>query len=182
MKINNIETIAINVPLKKGLTAKTAHGEHAVSPYVLVKVHTDQGIVGLGEATISGLWSGETPGSTIAAIRDYIAPPLIGKDPRDITAARQMGKASTPVPVEAEAHALSGADLRNVQKEIAALERALTKLATKIDTKHIELAEHDQSDHIGIGKLTAQLRQLDEELAVTEGRWLELSELVESAG
>ena len=60
MKINSIETIAINVPLKKGLTAKTAHGEHAVSPYVLVKVHTDQGIVGLGEATISGLWSGET--------------------------------------------------------------------------------------------------------------------------
>ncbi|MFN0143120.1 MAG: ABC-F family ATP-binding cassette domain-containing protein [Mycobacterium sp.] len=99
-----------------------------------------------------------------------------------ITAARETGKASTPVPVEAEAHALSGADLRNVQKEIAALERALTKLATKIDTKHIELAEHDQSDHIGIGKLTAQLRELDEELAVTEARWLELSELVESAG
>ncbi|MFZ4372719.1 MAG: ABC-F family ATP-binding cassette domain-containing protein [Mycobacterium sp.] len=99
-----------------------------------------------------------------------------------ITAARQTGKSSTPVPVEAEAHALSGADLRNVQKEIAALERALTKLAAKINTKHIELAEHDQSDHIGIGKLTAQLRELDEELAVTEGRWLELSELVESGG
>lgn len=89
MKINRIETIAINVPLKKGLTAKTAHGEHAVSPYVLVKVHTDQGIMGLGEATISGLWSGETQGSTIAAIRDYIAPVLIGKDPRDITLARR---------------------------------------------------------------------------------------------
>jgi len=99
-----------------------------------------------------------------------------------ITAARQTGKSSTPVPVEAEAHALSGADLRNVQKEIAALERALTKFAAKINTKHIELAEHDQSDHIGIGKLTAQLRELDEELAVTEGRWLELSELVESGG
>ena len=99
-----------------------------------------------------------------------------------ITAARQTGTSSTPVPVEAEAHALSGADLRNVQKEIAALERALTKLAAKIDTKHIELAEHDQSDHIGIGKLTAQLREFDEELAFTEGRWLELSELVESAG
>ena len=35
MKISSIETIAINVPLKKGLTAKTAHGEHAVSPYGL---------------------------------------------------------------------------------------------------------------------------------------------------
>lgn len=89
MKITRIEPIPVSVPLKKGLTAKTAHGEHVVSPYVLVKVHTDEGIVGLGEATISGLWSGETQGSTVAAIRDYIAPPLIGKDPRDITAARQ---------------------------------------------------------------------------------------------
>ena len=89
MKITRIEPIPVSVPLKKGLTAKTAHGEHVVSPYVLVKVHTDEGIVGLGEATISGLWSGETQGSTVAAIRDYLAPPLIGRDPRDITAARQ---------------------------------------------------------------------------------------------
>lgn len=89
MRITSIEPIPINVPLKKGLTAKTAHGEHAFSPYVLVKVHTDQGIVGLGEATISGLWSGETQAGTVSAIRDYIAPQLVGRDPRDITAARR---------------------------------------------------------------------------------------------
>jgi L-alanine-DL-glutamate epimerase-like enolase superfamily enzyme len=89
VKITQIEAIPISVPLKKGLTAKTAHGEHAVSPYVLVKVYTDQGIIGLGEATISGLWSGETQKGTVAAIEEYIAPQLIGKDPRDITTARQ---------------------------------------------------------------------------------------------
>ena len=55
MKITRVEPIPICVPLKKGMTAKTAHGEHVTSPYVLVKVHTDQGVVGLGEATISGL-------------------------------------------------------------------------------------------------------------------------------
>ncbi len=89
MKIIRIEPIPICVPLKKGLTAKTAHGEHAVSPYVIVKVHTDAGIVGLGEATISGLWSGETQAGTVAAIAEYIAPQLIGTDPRNITAARR---------------------------------------------------------------------------------------------
>lgn len=88
MKITRIEPIPVCVPLKKGLTAKTAHGEHATSAYVLVRVHTDEGIIGLGEATISGLWSGETQAGTVAAIRDYLAPPLIGKDPRDVTAAR----------------------------------------------------------------------------------------------
>jgi L-alanine-DL-glutamate epimerase-like enolase superfamily enzyme len=89
VKIVRIEPIPICVPLKKGMSAKTAHGEHATSAYVLVKVHTDAGFVGLGEATISGLWSGETQAGTVAAIRDYIAPQLIGRDPRDITAARR---------------------------------------------------------------------------------------------
>lgn len=89
MKITRIESIPVAVPLKKGLSAKTAHGEHATSLFVIVRVHTDEGIVGLGEATISALWSGETQGSTIAAIRDYIEPVLVGKDARDITAARR---------------------------------------------------------------------------------------------
>src|SRR5947209_19004 len=89
VKITRIEPIPVCVPLKKGMTAKTAHGEHATSAYVIVKVHTDAGLVGLGEATISGLWSGETQAGSVAAVRDYLAPVLLGKDPRDITAARR---------------------------------------------------------------------------------------------
>lgn len=76
--------------------------------------------------------------------------------------------------------ALSGAELRSVHKEISALERALAKLAGKVDAKHVALAEHDQSDHVGIGRLTSELRALEAELAATENRWLELSELAES--
>jgi L-alanine-DL-glutamate epimerase-like enolase superfamily enzyme len=89
MKITRVEAIPVCVPLKKGMTAKTAHGEHAVSPYVIVRMHTDAGLVGLGEATISGLWSGETQAGTVAAIREYIEPVVLGKDPRDITAIRR---------------------------------------------------------------------------------------------
>jgi len=89
MKITRVEPIPVCVPLKKGMTAKTAHGEHAASPYVIVRVHTDQGLIGLGEATISGLWSGETQAGAIAAIREYIEPVILGKDPRDITVIRR---------------------------------------------------------------------------------------------
>ena len=89
MKIDRIEAIPICVPLKKHMTAKTAHGEHVTSPYVLVRVHTDEGLVGLGEATISGLWSGESQAGSVAAINEYIAPALLGKDPRDISANRR---------------------------------------------------------------------------------------------
>ena len=48
MKILRIEPIPVLVPLKKGLTTKTAHGEHVDSAYVMVKVRTDEGIVGRG--------------------------------------------------------------------------------------------------------------------------------------
>ncbi|MCC6511273.1 MAG: mandelate racemase/muconate lactonizing protein [Pirellulaceae bacterium] len=89
MKITRVETIPVCVPLKKGMTAKTAHGEHVTSPYVIVRVHTDEGLVGLGEATISGLWSGETQAGSVAAINHYIEPAILGKDPRDISAIRR---------------------------------------------------------------------------------------------
>ena len=97
-----------------------------------------------------------------------------------ITAARQAAPQSArpTVPIAAT---LAGAELRTMQKEIAALDRALTKLAQKVDATHVALAEHDQSDHVGIGRLTAELRDLESDLAEKEGRWLELSELVESA-
>ncbi len=89
MKIERVEAIPVCVPLKKHMTAKTAHGEHVTSPYVIVRVHTDEGVVGLGEATISGLWSGESQAGSVSAINDYLAPALIGKDPRDISANRR---------------------------------------------------------------------------------------------
>ncbi|AKK28236.1 ABC-F family ATP-binding cassette domain-containing protein [Mycobacterium sp. EPa45] len=89
------------------------------------------------------------------------------------------GGASTPARQEAAAPALSGAELRGVEKEIASLDRALSKLSDRVNAKHVELAEHDQSDHVGLGKLTQQLRDLEAEVAEKENRWLELSELVD---
>lgn len=69
--------------------------------------------------------------------------------------------------------------MRNVEKEIAALDRALVKLSDRVNAKHIELAEFDQSDHVGLGRLTQELRDLEAEVADKENRWLELSELVD---
>jgi ATPase subunit of ABC transporter with duplicated ATPase domains len=91
------------------------------------------------------------------------------------------GQARTDRPAGTPA-ALSGSELRNVQKEIAALDRALAKLAERINVKHVEIADHDQSDRQSLGRLTTELRQLEDEMAGKENRWLELSELVESGG
>jgi len=79
----------------------------------------------------------------------------------------------------AEPAAMSGAQRRTAEKELAAVDRQLARLADRIATKHVELAEHDQSDHIGLTRLTRDLRGLEDEVVAMESRWLELSELLE---
>jgi len=74
---------------------------------------------------------------------------------------------------------MSGAELRSAQKEIAAVDRRLARLADQIAAQHRELAEHDQSDHIGITRLTKQLRELENSVAELENHWMELSEVLE---
>jgi ABC transport system ATP-binding/permease protein len=88
--------------------------------------------------------------------------------------AEPVAAPSTPEP-----QAKSGAELRAAQKEIAAIDRRLARLADQIAAKHQELAEHDQSDHVGVTRLTQELRDLEDDVAGLENRWLELSEVVE---
>lgn len=73
MKITRIETIPVLVPLKKGMTVKTAHGEITLPPYDIVRVYSDAGWIGLGEATVSALWSGETQAGAVVTINDCLA-------------------------------------------------------------------------------------------------------------
>jgi ATPase subunit of ABC transporter with duplicated ATPase domains len=75
--------------------------------------------------------------------------------------------------------AISGARRRAAEKELAATDRQLARLADRIAAKHTELAEHDQSDHAALTRLTQELRVLEHEVATTESRWLELSEILE---
>ena len=84
-------------------------------------------------------------------------------------------RASTVTPPEA----MSGAQRRAAEKELAAADRQLARLADRITAKHTELAEHDQSDHAALARLTQELRALEQDVAATEGRWLELSEMLE---
>ncbi|MGA7051407.1 MAG: ABC-F family ATP-binding cassette domain-containing protein [Mycobacterium sp.] len=93
------------------------------------------------------------------------------------TATRTVGEAAGAS--SAEPQAMSGAQRRTAEKELASTDRQLARLAERIAAKHTELAEHDQSDHVGITKLTAELRALEDGVATTESRWMELSEVLE---
>ncbi|MDM4142051.1 MULTISPECIES: ABC-F family ATP-binding cassette domain-containing protein [Mycobacterium] len=93
--------------------------------------------------------------------------------------AEQRTAAQPPEPTPAAPSGMSGAQRRAAEKEVASLDRQLARLADRIADKHHELAAHEQSDHVGITRLTQELRVLEDEVATTEGRWLELSELLE---
>lgn len=73
---------------------------------------------------------------------------------------------------------LGGAELRNAQKEFAAAERKLAKLAGHVDEIHAAMASHDQSDYEGLGALSEQIAALKQQSSQLETRWLELSELL----
>lgn len=96
----------------------------------------------------------------------------LAAEARRAPASRPASAVNGPVP-------LSGAELRAAQKDLAAIERRLARLAEQIEAKHHELAAHDQSDHVGLARLTRELRALEDEVAEAEDRWLALSETVE---
>jgi len=89
MQIVAVETYPVRVPLKPERHMITALGEHTVSKYLLVRVLTDTGIEGAGEATVSPLWSGETVWGARALVDRLFAPALLGMEPGDVGAVAQ---------------------------------------------------------------------------------------------
>jgi L-alanine-DL-glutamate epimerase-like enolase superfamily enzyme len=81
MKITRIETIPVRVPIKPELAIRGGRGlSHAVSPFLLVRIHTDEGLEGVGEASCTPRWSGEDQVSAAHFINTYFAPLLVGED------------------------------------------------------------------------------------------------------
>jgi L-alanine-DL-glutamate epimerase-like enolase superfamily enzyme len=80
MKITRIETIPVRVPIRPELAIKSGRGgSHSVSPFLLVKIHTDDGLFGLGEVSCTPRWSGEDQVTAAHLIDTYFAPLLIGE-------------------------------------------------------------------------------------------------------
>ncbi|MEJ1155960.1 ABC-F family ATP-binding cassette domain-containing protein [Microbacterium marmarense] len=74
---------------------------------------------------------------------------------------------------------LAGAELRNAQKELAALERRMSKLESQIVAARTAMADHDQTDFAGLGAEMSRIGALESEREVAEARWFELSEVLE---
>jgi o-succinylbenzoate synthase len=78
MKITNIKTGIVSIPLRKPFKTALRTLEHLRT--VVVNVETDTGTAGFGEAAPTGAITGESLGGIRGAIREFIAPRLIGKE------------------------------------------------------------------------------------------------------
>lgn len=100
-----------------------------------------------------------------------------------LAAAGTHSRGGTPAPATAPAgtgnSSLSGADLRATQKEAASLERRIHKLQEQITAARTALADHDQSDYVGLGEEMTKITALETDLEELETRWLEVGELLE---
>ena len=76
MKIVAVEAIPFAIPYAKSL--RFASGEVHVAEHVLVRVHTDEGIVGVAEAPPRPFTYGETQAGIIAVISQVFAPQVVG--------------------------------------------------------------------------------------------------------
>ncbi|MGY1622836.1 mandelate racemase/muconate lactonizing enzyme family protein [Geodermatophilus sp. SYSU D00965] len=76
MKIVRIEAIPLAIPYAKPL--RFASGEVHVADHVLVRVHTDDGVVGIAEAPPRPYTYGETQQSIVAVVDTVFAPQLAG--------------------------------------------------------------------------------------------------------
>lgn len=86
MRITDIATIPVEIRYRPEYQAdKRFYPKPPAQTNVIVKITTDEGLVGIGEAAHAPGIYGEGAGGTIAAV-EYLAPALIGKDPRRITA------------------------------------------------------------------------------------------------
>ena len=84
MKITGLELFHISIPFSQPYKLSKVYGTLVNADAVIVKLHTDAGIVGFGEADPKNPFTEETPGTVMAVLHDQIAPQIIGADPTSI--------------------------------------------------------------------------------------------------
>ena len=79
MKITHIEAIPVRVPRPQSF--KSSLGVQLASENAVVRVYTDEGLIGIGEA--SSIWERRGSGES-ETINRFLSEKLIGKDPTRI--------------------------------------------------------------------------------------------------
>ena len=84
MKISRIETLPVRVPVHPGRAIRSSVKYTGVNTFLFLKLHTDEGITGLGEVSCDPSWSGEDFVTAAHYVDSIFSPLLKGEDPTHI--------------------------------------------------------------------------------------------------
>lgn len=79
MKISSVEAIPVSIPYRRPFAF--ASGSVATADHVIIRITTNEGIVGHAEAPPRPYTYGETQSSIVTIVRDYFGPAIVGTDP-----------------------------------------------------------------------------------------------------
>ncbi len=91
-------------------------------------------------------------------------------------ALRNLPEPSKPSTPATSSSSLSGSERRNLEKDLARIERALEKSKQLLEASNLEIAQSDQSDYQKLSTLSASAQELRQKLDDLELEWLEVSE------
>ncbi len=79
---------------------------------------------------------------------------------------------AAPAKPASQSTELSGAERHALDKEFKSLDRQIQNLKASIETIHIQMANHDQSDYEGLARISSELGLATTNLDALESRWL----------
>lgn len=84
MAITSVTAEPIGGKVQQEIAIVSSLGPHLVGNYMLVRIADDSGKTGIGEASVTNIWSGETQAGAMSLVREFLAPLVVGADPFDI--------------------------------------------------------------------------------------------------
>ena len=87
LKITEIEIFPVSIPTITPYFVSS--GTLTAANSIVIRLHTDTGLYGIGDTSPSPLFSEESPQSVISTIRDYLAPAIEGMNPLELERVHQ---------------------------------------------------------------------------------------------
>lgn len=170
MKITGVEAFVVALPWRR--LHRMAFPSDVIGRYAIVRLFTDEGIEGLGEATVLKEWGGdhgryfgEAPELTVRLIETVLAPALEGTDPFRIEAAhRRMDLAVKGYPYAKTAMDLALHDIKGkalgvpVYQLLGGLFREEVPLAHSLGWMEVEEATAEAAAAVAEGIKTIKIK------------------------
>jgi muconate cycloisomerase len=175
LTIHRIDAIPVALPLKTPM--KMSAETIAAAQNLLVRIEAADGTVGWGEAASAPTMTGDTQGGLVAAVRDHLAPMLVGKNIHDWPALRPalhralLGNGGAHSAVEIAMLDLIGrATDRRLIDLVARPRRNAVKpmwlLGNKTDEEDVAEALRKQDEGFNFFKLKIGVKPLAKEIAI----------------